>query len=461
MTVAHWCYQTNQENTVPGEVIHQNLTVLNNDNLHSANINLKNKRRNSSNQMDMVHVNKKKNKTKLRRVPLSLEDLSNLTQPRPSTSAATPPSFCTPNPYAILTPNEGEADSDANNDNTQSKTPKPPPIYINNLTNYANFCATLSSILGPNSFECKSRINNVMLLTKSIDGYRAAIRYLSTQDMEYHTYQIKSEKAFRVVLRHLHHTIDTSLIKEELEERGYKVRCVTNVRHPVTKTALPLFFVDLEPSEKNKEIFTLRSLVYSRVTVEEPHKTIEIIQCKRCQQYGHSRTYCNHQPRCVRCGQLHPSSACQKPREDPPTCALCQGNHPANYKGCITHKELQRLRKRNFMNKNPGYQHTPAPSVTQANFPPLQSPHQPSSTQQPQANITSSHHHPNLSTFATVAGSPAPQPAFTPSSSPSSPISTDLTTLLSSFISDFKNLITPLISLLTSLVSNLIPKLTQ
>lgn len=95
--------------------------------------------------------------------------------------------------------------------------------------------------------------------------------------MEYHTYQIKGEKAFRVVLRHFHQTTDTTLIKDELEKIGYKVRSVTNVRHPTLKVMLPLFFVALEPNDKNKEIFALRSLVYSRIVVEEPHKAIEII----------------------------------------------------------------------------------------------------------------------------------------------------------------------------------------
>ncbi|KAG8323907.1 hypothetical protein J6590_104766, partial [Homalodisca vitripennis] len=33
--------------------------------------------------------------------------------------------------------------------------------------------------------------------------------------------------------------------------------------------------------------------------------------------------------------------ACLKSSDTPPTCALCEGNHPANYKGCSVYRELK------------------------------------------------------------------------------------------------------------------------
>ncbi|VVC34312.1 Endonuclease/exonuclease/phosphatase,Reverse transcriptase domain,Zinc finger, CCHC-type, partial [Cinara cedri] len=43
-------------------------------------------------------------------------------------------------------------------------------------------------------------------------------------------------------------------------------------------------------------------------TFETPHPKKEIPQCHRCQNYGHTRSYCNHSPRCVRCGRSFPSA---------------------------------------------------------------------------------------------------------------------------------------------------------
>ncbi|XP_073968640.1 uncharacterized protein isoform X2 [Rhodnius prolixus] len=360
--------------------------------------------------------------------------------------------FCTPNPFAPLRVDDRKPQEEIQ----PVKNAKPPPIFINNVSNYVEFCKTLSQLLGPDSFDCKSRVDSVMLSTKTVDGYRAAIHYLQGTKAEFHTYQIKSEKAFRVVIRHLHHSTPTTIIKEDLERHNFKVRNITNVKHPTTKSPLPLFFVDLDPQENNKEIFNLRTLVYTIVKIEEPHKTTEILQCKRCQQYGHTRSYCNHNPRCVKCAGPHPSSDCTKPREQPPTCALCLGNHPANYRGCVTHKELQRLRRRTSLDRSGNRPHLgavshsamPAPAANE--FPQL-------APEEPRHQGTSRPFNSHSPSYARVVGPSAAQPILVPPS----PISNDLTSLLTTFISEFKSLITPLITLLTSLVTELIPKLSR
>lgn len=50
--------------------------------------------------------------------------------------------------------------------------------------------------------------------------------------------------------------------------------------------------------------------------------------------------------RCVKCAQAHKTSDCPKrDRNTPAQCALCQGTHPANYKGCEVYREI--LARRN------------------------------------------------------------------------------------------------------------------
>lgn len=106
---------------------------------------------------------------------------------------------------------------------------------------------------------------------------------------------------------------------------------------------MPSFFVDLEPAEINKDIFHVTSILHTKVRIEEPHKRRETIQCQNCQKYGHSRNYCLHPPRCVRCAKFHTSSSCTKSIDQPLTCALCGGGHPANYRRCTVHKDLQKF----------------------------------------------------------------------------------------------------------------------
>ncbi|VVC34843.1 Endonuclease/exonuclease/phosphatase,Reverse transcriptase domain [Cinara cedri] len=78
-----------------------------------------------------------------------------------------------------------------------------------------------------------------------------------------------------------------------------------------------------------------------------------IVQCLNCQEYGHSRKYCAYPPRCVRCGEHHPSSSCGKTRDTPATskCGLCQGAHPANYKGCAIYQTISRKHNNNISSK--------------------------------------------------------------------------------------------------------------
>ena len=82
--------------------------------------------------------------------------------------------------------------------------------------------------------------------------------------------------------------------------------------------------------------------------MEPPHKTTNMVQCTRCQQYNHTKAYCNLPYKCLKCGIPHDSKTCVKSRNTPAKCALCGGAHPANYRGCQVHKELQnKIRQKN------------------------------------------------------------------------------------------------------------------
>ena len=157
------------------------------------------------------------------------------------------------------------------------------------------------------------------------------------------TYQLTQERAYRIVIRYLHHSIPTEDIKEELRTHGQSARNITNIRHRVSKEPLPMSFVDLEPQVNKKEIYKLEFLQNTKIRVEEPRNKNSIIQCTRCQDYGHS--YCRKPFNCVKCGQPHNSQACTKPKVSPATCALCGGSHPASYKSCTVYHDLKARRQ--------------------------------------------------------------------------------------------------------------------
>ncbi|KAL4136344.1 hypothetical protein QTP88_007892 [Uroleucon formosanum] len=226
-------------------------------------------------------------------------------------------------------------------DDTHPVPKLPPPIFIRLVNDFKSFCTTIHSVTNGEAFTCKSSTNGLKLSTSTPTSYRNVIKFLKDSKADFHTYQPKQERAFRIVVRNLHHTTSISDIEQELLSHGHTVRNITNVLQHITKRPLPLFFIDLEQADNNKEVFKIEFLCYSKIKIEEPRVKRHIVQCLRCQDYGHTKSYCNHSPNCVRCGEQHLSETCQKPTNQPPKCVLCKGEHPANYRGCPKHKEIQ------------------------------------------------------------------------------------------------------------------------
>lgn len=316
--------------------------------------------------------------------------------------------------------------------NTESTTKPPPPIFIKGVQDFPALCTNLIEILGVENFICKSSTDRLKIQTSTPDTYRTLIHFLKEQKAEYHTYQLQQDKPTRVVIRNLHPTTQISLIKSELELREFEVRNVTNVLHKVHKHPLPLFFVDLEPTPQSNDIYKLTSMLHTKIKVEEPYKPKIISQCLNCQEYGHTKTYCNYPSRCVRCGDFHQSSDCSNSRDAPPKCALCQGNHPANYKGCLVYKEIQRRKKPSSNNVFLSDNSRLRSNVVQTSHPENDAP---------------------LNASRSYAQATSGQRSIHPS--PSSP---DINKVMTNFLEDFKALINPLISLLTKVISSLLDK---
>lgn len=117
---------------------------------------------------------------------------------------------------------------------------------------------------------------------------------------------------------------------------------IWNVKQRKTKNPLPIFYVDLKPKANNKDIYNIKLLMNTCVQFEAPHAKREIPQCTRCQRYGHTKNYCYNNPRCVKCAENHLTSDCpRKTRDEEVRCVNCNEHHPANYRGCMIHKQLQ------------------------------------------------------------------------------------------------------------------------
>lgn len=243
------------------------------------------------------------------------------------------------------TPLAQEENLATNIDEATKSIPKPPPIFVYGVVNFPQMIQKIHNIIEAGQYTTRSMANNTIKINCTTpDIYRKLVKYLKENNIVYHTYQPKEERAFRVAIKYLHHTMDVKEITDDITSQGHKVRNIINAKQRRTKEPLNLFFVDLEPADNNKDIYKIRRILNSCVQIEPPRKDKNIIQCTRCQLYGHTKTYCNGPFRCVKCGEPHDTASCKKSSKTPATCALCGGPHPANYKGCDYYYRLYKGR---------------------------------------------------------------------------------------------------------------------
>lgn len=153
----------------------------------------------------------------------------------------------------------------------------------------------------------------VKILPNDVETYKIIRVNFIENNVSHYTYQLKSEKAYRVVLRGLHASEDI------------------------------MFFVDLEPKYNNTKILKVTGLNNVKVFFEAPYKKQDILQCKSCQRFGHARNHCHRPFRCVKCGEVHSTTSCLKRPDTEATCENCQEKHPASHKGCTKYKRYKEL----------------------------------------------------------------------------------------------------------------------
>jgi len=79
--------------------------------------------------------------------------------------------------------------------------------------------------------------------------------------VQYHTYQLKDDRAFRVVIKNLHFSTNLDEIKSDEESKGHVVRNISNIKSRATKTSLNMFYVDIEPNKKNLDIYNVNKIL--------------------------------------------------------------------------------------------------------------------------------------------------------------------------------------------------------
>ncbi|KAL1452449.1 hypothetical protein WDU94_006680 [Cyamophila willieti] len=223
---------------------------------------------------------------------------------------------------------------------------KIPPIFVSKNNLPINDLMKSLKAIDPD-FSAKDSRDFLRLDCSTTDGYRAACTLLDNKNLEYHSYRFQQDKTIDVVIKHVPVAFTDQEITDELQILGFKDFKLMRVWDR-EKKPIPVVSVYLDKKhEMNKEIFDLSKFMNCIVSVEPKKKSHHIPQCTKCQRYGHTKNYCKLSPRCLFCSLPHPSSQCEKKKEDTvKVCANCGENHTANFKGCTYYADLKKKRFR-------------------------------------------------------------------------------------------------------------------
>lgn len=253
---------------------------------------------------------------------------------------------------------------------TNKKYSKPPPIVIHHKINSKDFVQLLKLDI-KKGFEIKYTRNNTNVFINDHKEYKTYLLKLKgnqPDNLEFHTYATKEEKTHAFVLKGLDQTTDLEYLKENLGNQD-KIN-VKNIFAMKNRKGLFLVVTDNSITEKylNRN---LRVVCHTRVTWERQVQTNQIIQCRKCQQWGHATSNCFAKEKCLKCSLDHWSRECPLvKKEDIAThanikCPNCQGKHLAFSKDCAVYlRRLELISKsktRRAETFNPKPQFIPAP----------------------------------------------------------------------------------------------------
>lgn len=244
-----------------------------------------------------------------------------------------------------------------------TSTSKPPPVILSSINDYNQVRKIL---LEKNiKYEAKVLNNKQLKLTVTTESaYRDLTKAINADKFEWHTYENKLTRPIKVIARGLHPSCVAADIVEELGIRGFNIIEACNLKKKVknheekTIVSLPLFMLSFDSNEDKKKIYDIRHIQSMKVVIEAPRKSKAIPQCRNCQRYGHTAKFCYRMALCVKCAGNHSTKECEKPKAVAPKCSNCHEAHPANYRGCIVAKELQKRRnttkpKEKVLNQKP------------------------------------------------------------------------------------------------------------
>lgn len=220
-----------------------------------------------------------------------------------------------------------------------------PPIFVKKVEDIQKLTMYLKKQQMKAKISTLSTEGNFKVNCCTEEEYMELSAWLNEKNIQWHTFSNKQKRPLRVMARGLHYKTMPADILQDLTSQGLLATEAVNILNSRTKKPLNLFMLTFSELQDPKKVYNVRVIEHQTVKIEEIHrKSKKIVQCKKCQDYNHVKSFCHSETKCVRCAGNHLSIDCPEKKDTPPKCANCGGNHTANYRGCEYARGLQAAR---------------------------------------------------------------------------------------------------------------------
>ncbi|KAK5650639.1 hypothetical protein RI129_001668 [Pyrocoelia pectoralis] len=220
-------------------------------------------------------------------------------------------------------------------------TPKPkiPPIYLHEAKNYQQVIKDVQENI-KEEFSTAYKGNFLRINLTNINDFRNLTKYYDLLNIQYHTFKDPETQPLSVILRSVPISITEDELKNELLSLKLPVLKVARLYNK-SQYPIPVCAVDLTKTEEANQIFAITKILHCIINVEPRRKSPDIPQCSRCQSYD-----------------------CTKTPQQKPQCVNCDGEHPANYRGCPYFQKIsQKVNKNHITSENRNKHHTYTPEA--------------------------------------------------------------------------------------------------
>ena len=249
------------------------------------------------------------------------------------------------NQFDSLTDDETDPSSVQNVKHVRTTGPvkkeRVPPIVVT-TSDFRAFRSTLLNFVNDFKFDFQiTRRGQCRLLAETLAGFDHLLKFLTERGYTFFTYDTKSERLFKVVLKGLASGESLDDVKNEITDKlgispvqVIKMKMKSRPGDARKGISNDFYLVHFKSSELNnlKALEKASLMLHVRVKWEHFRKTgesFQLTQCRRCQGWGHGTRNCNMVAKCLNCGDsTHTKDTC--PVKDDPKkfkCANCGESH--------------------------------------------------------------------------------------------------------------------------------------